>query len=313
MKLKQMEYAIAVARTGSFTQAAKEMYVSQPNISAGIIALEEEVGIKIFNRSNTGVELTSEGYIFIQQTKKALADIKQIPNIVKKQSYNELRIGNMFPHTAVTQAFIKLCLDCQNNPKLHLSLYSSPSKTIVEDVYRNKCDLGIIFEDSIMLDQYIKGASGKNIDFDTVFKLNLNVNLRNGHPLLEDENFDFSKLKDYPFVNYNYDNSPFYSISQEYPRLLSKDIINFDKIINVDEKENRREIVLATDAYSIGASFHPKTRSTEQITSIPIPDIYMSFVIVTRKDHPHCIEQIKFLEYLKAEVEKLQASYTNNI
>ena len=51
----------AVANTGNISKAAKELYISQPAISKSIQKLEENIGIKLFDRSSRGVSLTPEG------------------------------------------------------------------------------------------------------------------------------------------------------------------------------------------------------------------------------------------------------------
>ena len=51
MKLEQARYIVAVYRTGSITQAAKDLYLSQPNISNSLKNLEQELGFKILTRS----------------------------------------------------------------------------------------------------------------------------------------------------------------------------------------------------------------------------------------------------------------------
>lgn len=57
MNLKQIKYAVSVAKYKSFSKAAKELYLSQPNISQNINSLENEIGYKIFHRTNQGIEL----------------------------------------------------------------------------------------------------------------------------------------------------------------------------------------------------------------------------------------------------------------
>lgn len=61
MRTSQLEYFIAVADTGSFTQAAERCHVAQPAISQQIQALEKELGFPLFLRSTKGVQLTAAG------------------------------------------------------------------------------------------------------------------------------------------------------------------------------------------------------------------------------------------------------------
>ena len=60
MTLQQLHQVITIADSGSMNEAAKRLFVSQPNLSAVVKELEEETGITIFIRSNRGIVITSE-------------------------------------------------------------------------------------------------------------------------------------------------------------------------------------------------------------------------------------------------------------
>lgn len=66
MNFQQCRYVVTIAEAGSFNEAAKRLFVSQPNLSSSIHQLEEELGIQFFIRSNTGARLTDDGYDFIK-------------------------------------------------------------------------------------------------------------------------------------------------------------------------------------------------------------------------------------------------------
>ena len=56
---------IIIAERGSITEAAKELYISQPGLSGAVKEVEKEAGIAIFNRCRAGVALTKEGMEFL--------------------------------------------------------------------------------------------------------------------------------------------------------------------------------------------------------------------------------------------------------
>lgn len=61
MEYNQLRYIVEVVETGSISRAASNLYISQPNLSAQINSLENELGRIIFERTNKGVKLTTEG------------------------------------------------------------------------------------------------------------------------------------------------------------------------------------------------------------------------------------------------------------
>lgn len=77
MDLRQLRYFIAVAEEGSFSRAARRLHVSQPPLSTQVKALEEELEVPLFVRSNRGVALTPAGTAFFQEARGVLARLEQ--------------------------------------------------------------------------------------------------------------------------------------------------------------------------------------------------------------------------------------------
>jgi LysR family hca operon transcriptional activator len=76
MELRHLRYFIAVAETGSLTEAAKSrLYTSQPSLSRQIRDLEDEVGVELLSRSVHGVDLTAAGQAFLDHARLALMQV----------------------------------------------------------------------------------------------------------------------------------------------------------------------------------------------------------------------------------------------
>ena len=61
-----LKYVYEIYKEGSFSRAAKNLYISQPSLSATIKKLEQDIGITIFDRSTTPVQLTDAGKVYIE-------------------------------------------------------------------------------------------------------------------------------------------------------------------------------------------------------------------------------------------------------
>ncbi|MFI6326046.1 LysR family transcriptional regulator [Nonomuraea sp. NPDC050556] len=67
MDLRQVRYAIAIARAGSLRRASAVLHIAQPTLSEQLRALEKEIGVELFSRSSAGVRLTEAGEAFLAQ------------------------------------------------------------------------------------------------------------------------------------------------------------------------------------------------------------------------------------------------------
>jgi DNA-binding transcriptional LysR family regulator len=70
MEIRQIQYFLSIVKTGSFSAAADELYISQSSLSKKIIALEKELGVPLFDRSKRKVSLTEAGEAFVDHSRK---------------------------------------------------------------------------------------------------------------------------------------------------------------------------------------------------------------------------------------------------
>ena len=70
MTIQQCRYVLEIAKTGSFSEAAKQLFIAQSSLSISIKVLEQELNIKIFERSSNGIYLTEDGAEFVKYATK---------------------------------------------------------------------------------------------------------------------------------------------------------------------------------------------------------------------------------------------------
>lgn len=85
MTIIQLEYAIALATYKSFVSAAEKSFVTQPTLSLQIQKLEEELGVKIFDRSKHPIDITAMGKVIIDQVRKTLEEFERIHELIQQQ------------------------------------------------------------------------------------------------------------------------------------------------------------------------------------------------------------------------------------
>ena len=85
MNIQQLEYIIAVDNHRHFSKAAEASFVTQPTLSMMIQKLEDELGVRIFDRTQTPIEPTDVGRKVIEQARVSIAQINQIKEIVEEE------------------------------------------------------------------------------------------------------------------------------------------------------------------------------------------------------------------------------------
>lgn len=83
MRLRQIEYFVAVCDAGSFTAAAARLLVAQPSLSQQVRALEAELGATLIERSRHGIELTDAGRVFLDEVKAILLRVENAKQLVR--------------------------------------------------------------------------------------------------------------------------------------------------------------------------------------------------------------------------------------
>lgn len=96
MTLNELRYIVAVAQERNFRRAAEKSFISQPALSLAIQKLEEDLGIKIFERGKSEVTVTTVGSEIVEQAQRALEEVGRIREIAmlgKDQLARTLRLG----------------------------------------------------------------------------------------------------------------------------------------------------------------------------------------------------------------------------
>lgn len=145
MTLQQLRYVVAIDRSRSFARAAAELEVTQPTLSALLLKLEEELGVRIFERSNRNVRPTAIGERIVAQAEKILGDVGRLAETVVEQRQGlgaEVSIGigpTIAPY--LVPWFIKKFTAF--HPDVRLTVNEMRADGVIDSLKRDKIDIGI--------------------------------------------------------------------------------------------------------------------------------------------------------------------------
>ncbi|MFO8030484.1 MAG: LysR substrate-binding domain-containing protein [Cyclonatronaceae bacterium] len=146
MNIQQLTYIIAIDRFRHFARAAEHCRVTQPTLSTMLNRLEEELGVKVFDRSRAPVMPTETGKRIIAQARRILEEVDHLHSLAGEMSdqvEGELRLG-VIPTVApfLLPLFLQDILDTY--PKLRITINELTTGEIVVQLKSNMIDAGIL-------------------------------------------------------------------------------------------------------------------------------------------------------------------------
>lgn len=145
MKLSQIEQALEVARVGSISQAAENLYISQPKLSLSIKQLEQDVGGEIFVRNRSGVTLTHFGRMFISQARYIMSEVETMEKVCQARSVLvplELRIGSQGSFN-LDSVFAEINRKYRENP-IEIRWYDMDLDEQIDALKRGDIEIGLL-------------------------------------------------------------------------------------------------------------------------------------------------------------------------
>ncbi len=146
MNFQQLEYILAIEAHGSFSKAAESQFISQPALSMMVQKLEEELDVKIFDRSKQPIQPTAAGRPVLDQARLIMREVARLHEITRQQREalaGELHIG-IIPTLApyLLPLFLKSFLE--KYPAIHLKIYEYTTATIIDQLIKGHLDAGLL-------------------------------------------------------------------------------------------------------------------------------------------------------------------------
>ncbi len=146
MEIHQLQYVVAVAEALNFTRAADKVNVSQSTLSHQIAKLEDELGLKLFERSSRSVQVTQAGADFVRRARLMLADMEaaqQSMDAFRGLLKGTLRIGTIASTGAIDFASL-LAHFHQRHPSLNFAVTQTGTYGLLKGLHAGELDIALI-------------------------------------------------------------------------------------------------------------------------------------------------------------------------
>ena len=248
MNINQLKYVLEIAGSNSMREAATKLFVSQPALSASIRELEEELGIVIFEKTNKGIALTSEGREFLVYAKKAVGQL----GILEERYLNRAKNREQF--SVSTQHFnfaIKSFTNVikKHNPEKYLFyIHETKTNEVLEHVRDLKSEVGIVSYSGANEAVIRKLLREYGLEFVPLMQRETYVYVWNNHEFAGRKEISLSELERYPCISFDQ--------SAEHKFYLNEEAMadyDFQKMIKSDDRATTMEILAELGGYSIGS------------------------------------------------------------
>jgi DNA-binding transcriptional LysR family regulator len=195
MTLVQLKHLIELARSGSFSQSASKLFITQPALSRSIKALEDELGQRLFDRIGRKNELTHFGQHFVQRARVLVDEaneLRQTSAQLQKGDIGQFRVGMGSGPGAMLMTPL-LMLMATEHPQAHIDI-SRGSTTLLVQALRDRV------LDALILDIRSLQPSA-DLKVEAVHEMSGTFMCRPGHPLAQHRSVTFAMLSGYPIAS----------------------------------------------------------------------------------------------------------------
>lgn len=246
MTITQLRYVIVIAGASSMNEAAKELFVSQPSLSASIKELEEEIGIEIFIRSNRGIAVTPEGEEFIGYARQLVQQYELIENKYVSGGNQKKHFSVSAQHYAfAVDAFAKMVQQFGMD-EYEFAFYETRTYEVIEDVKNFKSEIGILYINDFNRKVFEKLFAEYNLEFHPIIDCEAYVYMWKGHPLAKKKKLSVDDLADYPCLSFEQGKNNSFYFAEE---MLST--YQYKQLIRICDRATGLNLMKGLNGYTI--------------------------------------------------------------
>lgn len=289
MEIRVLRYFLAVVREESITKAADVLHITQPTLSRQISQMEEEMGVKLFDRGTRKIVLTNEGLLLRRRAEEILALVDKTERELTEQDETiegTLSIG--CGDLAAVQRIPKLIREFHKKyPAVQFDLYTATADHVKDFMERGLMDVGLLLEpidmekfDFVRLNQKERWVAA----------------MRPDSPLAKKDAVTAQDLKDLPLILPRRLN-----IQSEIASWFGDDFKNLDVLFTSNLPSNSSIMVHHGLACSLTIEGSISFWDKEKIAYRPLsPELTATSVLAWKRQQPFAAAATKFIQYAKS-------------
>lgn len=300
MTITQLKYAITVASSPSMNEAAKELFISQPSLSAAIRELEEEIGVEVFIRSNRGISLTPEGVEFIGYAKQVVQQYELMENKYINRHAQKKHFSVSAQHYAfAVDAFAKMVQQFGMD-EYEFAFYETRTNDVIQDVKNFKSEIGILYKNDFNGKVFEKLFTEYNLEFHPLIDCEAYVYMWKEHPLANQKMVSIEELADYPCLSFEQGSNNSFYFAEE---MLST--YQYKQLIKICDRATGLNLMKGLYGYTICSGILCEELNGDEYCAVKLKeDERMTVGYITRKNMKLSPLAEKYLEEIERYIKK---------
>lgn len=296
MELRQLRYFVAVAEELHFGRAAQRLFISQPALSFDIRKFEDQIGVRLFDRTNKSVALTNAGEVLLDEARRLLLQASEAERLTQRSASGlagRLRIGfvNSMLYRGLPDAVARFEAD---NPTVEIVLREMNTNEQVSAIQRRQIDMGCAHW----------GVFPAEVASSVIHSEPFVCCLPAGHRLAAQRKVDLSALAQDPFILFPR------AVSPHYHDLIIAQCVSAGFSPMIRHEARLWQTVLSMVEFGMGVALVPQTLRqlhSERVIFRPLsaPTVESQVLLLHRAGDAQALTA-GFGEYLSASVKRLR-------
>lgn len=301
MEIKQLKYIVEVDRCKSISQAAENLFISQPALSKHIQSAEDKLGFKIFDRTSAGVQTTADGQSFISQARQVINSMDllvQSHSQTDRPQVEELKVAST-RYATVVKAFLNTYQEkIKDSSYQDLCIVETSSQGVIDKLISGLYGLGVLVTSADNRKNFVESLARYRLTYQPLFNQKAHIQVGKNHPLAGRDQVRSQDLQPYPQATMESDDIASIKPCAEVPHYNPKSV---NKRIIINDKATMYQLLTHTQAYYMGMNLEGVFDKDWQIDYIPImdPDSQLECALIYQENHKFTQLEIDFIDQLK--------------
>ncbi len=264
MTLQQLQQIITIADSNSMNEAAKKLFISQPNLSQVVKDVEQSIGTTIFIRSNRGIKLTPEGIEFIGYARQVVEQYALLEKkYIGKETKKIFSVSTQHYSFAV-KAFVET-VKLVGMENFEYAIHETRTHTVIDNVKNFKSEIGVLYLSDFNKNVLTKIFSENGLKFKELFTCDTYVYMWNGHPLAGKSAISMEELKGYPCLAFEQGSSNSFYFAEE-----MKSTDEYIKLIRADDRATMLNLMVGLNGYTLCSGIISEELNGTDYVAIPL-------------------------------------------